>query len=448
MSDNHLLGPLFGSAAAQAIFSDLGRLQGMLDFEAALAKAEAACGVISADAPAPIAAKCRAELFDIDKLAKAAAKAGNTAIPLVKELTALVAKDAPDAARFVHWGATSQDAMDTGLVLQVRAGLGLIERDLTRLSAALATLAFAHKTTIEVGRTWMQHALPVTFGLRAAGWLDAVERHRERLAGLHPRLLVVQFGGAAGTLASLGDRGLAVSAALAQELKLDLPDMPWHTQRDRVAELATMLGLIVGTLGKMARDLSLLMQTDIAEAFEPSGEGRGGSSTMPHKRNPVTSAIVLSAATRAPGLVATMLSAMVQEHERGLGGWHAEWTALPELMVLTAGALAHMADTMSGLEIDPARMRANLDVTNGLIMAEAVSMALAAKIGKAQAHEQVEAASRKAVAEKRHLRQVLADDKAVAAQLSDAELDRLFDPQNYLGAAGDFINRVLNTRRK
>ena len=442
-----MLDQLLGSPVLGAIFSDRGRLQGMLDFEAALAAAEAEVGVIPAVAAEPIAGKCRAELFDMASLATATAAAGNPAIPLVKQLTALVAVDDATAAGFVHWGATSQDAMDSGLMLQLAQSLPHLEADLARLADALAELAAKHKLTPLPGRTWLQHALPITFGLKAAGWLDAIERHRARLADLRPRLLVLQFGGAAGTLAALGDKGLAVSAALAKRLGLTLPAMPWHAERDRLAEFGATLGTLTGTLGKMARDLSLLMQTDVAEAFEPAGEGRGGSSTMPHKRNPVTAAAVLAAATRAPGLVATLLAGMVQEHERGLGGWHAEWTALPELVVLTGGALTQMADTIAGLEIDAARMRANLEATHGLMLAEAVTMALGAKLGRQAAHQRVEAACRRAVTARQHLRQVLAADPDVTAELAPAELDRLFDPLNYLGAAVAFVDRVLAARR-
>ena len=442
----NLLGPLFGSAEAVALFADPARLQGMLDFEAALARAEGRLGVIPAAAATPIAAKCRAELFDMGELARATARAGNPAIPMVRRLTALVAAADADAARYVHWGSTSQDAMDTGLVLQLRGFLDLLEADLDRLGAALARLAEAHKATPLVGRTWLQQALPVTFGLKAAGWLDAIERHRERLSELRARALVLQFGGAAGTLAALGDRGLEVAEALAAELDLTLPLLPWHAHRDRLAETASALGLIVGTLGKMARDVSLLMQTEVAEAFEPAGEGRGGSSTMPHKRNPVTAAVVLAAATRAPGLVAIMLAAMVQEHERGLGGWHAEWDTLPELCSLAAGALRQMTETIEGLELDPVRMHANLEATHGLILAESVTMALGSRIGRLEAHELVERACRQAVATRRHLREVLAGDPAIAAHLSAADLDRLFEPLNYVGQAAAFVDRVLSSR--
>jgi 3-carboxy-cis,cis-muconate cycloisomerase len=443
-----LLDPLLGAPAVSAIFADRARLQAMLDFEAALAAAEARVGVIPAAAAPAIVGKCRAELFDAPALASAAARAGNLAIPMVKQLTALVAASDAEAARFVHWGATSQDAIDTGLVLQLRQALGPIEADLARLAEALAALAAAHKAMPLVGRTWLQQALPITFGLKAAGWLDAVERHRTRLAELKPRLLALQFGGAAGTLASLGDRGLAVAEALAQELQLTLPALPWHSARDRVAELAAVLGLVDGTLGKIARDISLMMQTELGEALEPAGEGRGGSSTMPHKRNPVACAVVLAAATRAPGLVATLLAAMVQEHERGLGGWHAEWVALPELVILTAGALTQLADMIAGLELHPERMRDNLEATHGLIMAEAVTMALAPKLGRLAAHERVEAACRRAVAEGRHLRDVLAADGAIAAELGADGLDRALDPRHYLGSAAALIERALAARRR
>jgi 3-carboxy-cis,cis-muconate cycloisomerase len=419
----------------------------MLDFEAALAAAEAKLGVIPETAAAAIAAECRVDRLDLAGFADDAARAGNLAIPLVKRLTASVAARDREAARFVHWGATSQDAIDTGLVLQLRSAVDAITSELARLAAALAALAAAQRGTVLVGRTWLQHALPITFGLKAAGWLDAVERHRRRLDALRPLLFVLQFGGAAGSLASLGDRGLAVAASLADELGLGLPDLPWHTERDRFAELGAVLGLITGTLGKIARDLSLLMQTEVGEAFEPAGAGRGGSSTMPHKRNPVTAAAVLAAATRAPGLVATLMAAMVQEHERGLGGWHAEWVVLPELAILTAGALSQTADAIAGLELDPARMRANLELTHGLIMAEAVTMALGAALGRLEAHHLVEAACRRAIAERRHLRDVLADEPAVASRLDGPALDRLFDPTGYLGVAEALIDRVLAARQ-
>ena len=442
------LDPLFRTDAMREIFSDHGRLQSMLDFEAALARAQVRCSVIPKAAALAIEAQCQAKLFDIEALARAAVPAGNTAIPMVKALTALVAKKDKQAAGYVHWGATSQDAMDTGLVLQLRDAIDLIDTDLVRLADALARLAKKHKRTLIAGRTWLQQASPVTLGLKAASALSAVERHRARLRESRARILVIQFGGAAGTLASLGDRGLDIAKALAADLKLGVPDIPWHAHRDRVAEVASTLGLLVGTLGKIARDVSLLMQTEVGEAFEPAAPGRGGSSTLPHKRNPVGCAVVLAAATKVPALVSVMLAAMVQEHERGLGNWHAEWETLPEICMLSAGALEQLTQVIEGLEVDTARMRHNLDATHGLILAEAVSAALAPKLGREAAHALIEDACRRAVEQDKPLREVLAKDAKVGKLLSAADLDRLFDPANYLGVSEQLVERVLASRTR
>jgi 3-carboxy-cis,cis-muconate cycloisomerase len=289
----------------------------------------------------------------------------------------------------------------------------------------------------------MQQALPTTFGFKTAGWLDALTRHRDRFSELRRRIQVLQFGGAVGTLAALDGKGLDTARAVASELHLELPDIPWHSHRDRIAEVATTMGLLSGTLGKIARDISLHSQTEVAELSEPSAEGRGGSSTMPHKRNPVTSAVVLSGAIRVPALVSTILTAMVQEDERGLGGWHSEWESLPEIIMLAGGALHHLAETLPGLTIHSEKMRENLDLTKGLIFAEAVTMALGSKIGRPQAHELVEAACRRATAAQKDLRAILAHDPVIAGQLSSADLDRLFDPQRYLGVSNLLIERVL-----
>jgi len=338
--------------------------------------------------------------------------------------------------------------IDTGLVLQLRDALQLIDTDLNQLADALAQLAGQYRATPMVGRTWMQHALPITFGLKAAGWLDAVQRHQDRLRESRARVLALQFGGAAGTLASLGAQGLQVAETLAADLQLALPDMPWHTQRDRVAEVATVLGLLVGTLGKMARDISLLAQTDVAEAAEPAAEGRGGSSTMPHKRNPVGCAVALAAAVRVPGLVAVMLSAMVQEHERALGGWQAEWDTLPQIVQLAAGALQQMRQVAAGLTVDADNMRHNLDTTHGQIMAEAITLAIGAKGGRMAAHQLVERACLLASQTGQHLRDVLVQDPAIATVLSVPELDRLLDPVGYTGQAAEFVERVLQSHQR
>jgi 3-carboxy-cis,cis-muconate cycloisomerase len=440
---NQWLDPLFTTDAMRAVFSDRGRLQGILDFEAALATVEARCGIIPRSAAQAITSQAKAELFDLVALARASALAGNTAIPVVKALTSRVAAVDQEAARYVHWGATSQDAMDTGLVLQSREALGLIEASLASLSGELTLLAEEHKLTPMAGRTWLVQASPTTFGLKAAGWYGAVQRVRFRLSSIRQRALVIQLGGAVGTLASLGDRGLEVAGGLAEELSLGLPDIPWHSSRDRGAELATSLGILVGSLGKIARDISLLSQTEVGEVFESHAPGRGGSSTMPQKRNPVGCAVVLAAAMRIPALVGIALGAMVQEHERGLGGWHAEWETLPEIFLLTAGAAEQILRVVQGLEIDSARMRTNLEATHGLIFAEAVSMSLAAKIGRQAAHELVERACETAVEHKRPLSEVLAKDQNVTAHLSLSELLNLFDPTAYLGSAGKLVDRAL-----
>jgi 3-carboxy-cis,cis-muconate cycloisomerase len=442
-----LLDPLFGAKEIDQIFADTARVQRMLDFEAALARAEAKVGVIPRSAAAPIGAKCRAELFDLNKLAQDAATAGNLAIPLVKQLTALVRKEDAEAARYVHLGATSQDVIDTGLVLQLRKALAWMVEQLEAICDRLAALSEEHRSTVMAGRTWMQHAVPIVFGLKTAGWLDAMTRHRERLSETRKRALVLQFGGAAGTLASLGTRGMEVGRAVGEELGLEYPAVPWHAHRDRMAEVATTLALLTGTLGKITRDVSMLTQTEVGELSEPAGEGRGGSSTMPQKRNPVACAVVLAAAERVPGLTSAVLAAMPQEHERGLGGWQAEWETLPEIVRLCGGALRWVLETMNGLEIHTDRMRENLDQTHGLIYAEAASMALASKVGKAAAHTILEGASRKALRDNKHLREVLAADANVKAQLSAGEIDQLFNPIKQLGASAQFIERAIAANR-
>jgi 3-carboxy-cis,cis-muconate cycloisomerase len=442
-----LLDELFSFSELQQILSDESRLQRMLDFEAALAKAEAQVGLIPEQAARKIAEHCRVEQFDLSPIAEHAAQAGNLAIPLVKALTEAVAKQDKDAAGFVHRGATSQDVIDTGLVLQLRDVFTVLDKDLTCLTQTLAALADQHRATPMVARTWMQQALPTTFGFVVAGWLDAILRHRRRLAECRPRVLALQFGGAAGTLAAFGERGPEIAKALAETLQLSLPATPWHTHRDRVGEAATFLGLLTGTLGKIARDISLHNQTEVAELFEPAVPGRGGSSTMPHKRNPVTCAIVLQAATRVPGLVSTILSALPQEYERGLGSWHAEWETLPEMLRLAGGALHHLTKMLAALEVDTEQMRRNLDATHGLIFAEAVSMALSKSMGKMPAHTHVERATQKARAENRNLKDVLRDDPSLRGHLSRADFDNLFDATNYLGSAEQFVQQVLARAR-
>lgn len=418
-------------------------LQHMLDFEHALARAEAAVGIIPASAVVSIAKACHAESFDRAVLAEAAVQAGNLAIPLVKMLTAKVAGADPSAARYVHWGATSQDVIDTATMLGLRAAINALIVDLDRAITGFARMAIQHRETAVVARTWLQHALPMPFGLKLAEYAAALHRSRRRLKRLRSETLALQFGGAAGTLAALGDNGLKVAEQLAQELSLPLPDAPWHTHRDRIADVAAALAILTGTCGKIARDISLMMQTDVAEAFEPAAEGRGGSSTMPHKRNPVAAARALAAATMAPNLAATIFAAQVQDHERSAGPWHAEWPTLPTLQLVTSGALSAIAEIAEGLDVDTARMRANLDMTQGLVMAEAVAMALAEKIGKGEAHHIVEAASRRAIETRQHLRSVLAEDTRVTTHIDIATLESLFDPMAYQGVSQTLIDRLL-----
>ena len=440
---NQLFDAYFTARDMREVFCDQGRVQAMLDFEAALARAEAHVGLIPQTAVAPIEAACRAGHYDFAALGEAIATAGNSAIPLVKALGKQIATTDADAERYVHLGATSQDVMDTGLVLQLRRALELIESDLAQLGETLSTQARRYVATPLAGRTWLQHATPVTLGMKIAGWLGAVTRSRQRLQELKPRLLVLQFGGASGTLAALGAQALPIANALATELHLTLPDQPWHTQRDRLVEFGSVLGLIAGSLGKLGRDISLLMQTEAGEVFEPSAPGKGGSSTMPHKRNPVGAAVLIGAATRVPGLLSTLFSAMPQEHERSLGLWHAEWETLPEICCLVSGSLKQALLVADGLEVDAERMARNLDLTQGLVLAEAVSIVLAQRVGRDTAHHLLEQCCKRAVAEQRHLRAVLGDESHVTAELSAAELDHLLDPAHYLGQARTWVERAV-----
>ena len=442
-----LLDLQLGTDDAEGLWTDRARLAGMLAFEAALARAEAGVGAIPATAVAPIAAGCHAELYDPDDLGRQAVEAGNPAIPLVRMLTLKVAERDAAAAGYVHWGATSQDAMDTGLVLQLRRFLEPLEAALQALRRALAERACAERDTPMAGRTWLQQGPPVTFGLKAAGWLDALQRHQQRLVELKPRLLTLQLGGAVGTLAALGERAGAVAKTLAADLGLGLPAVPWHALRDRLVEFAAWQGLLLGLLGKLARDLSLMMQNEVGEASEGGAAGRGGSSTMAHKRNPLSCAVILAAAGEAPGLVAALFAALPQEHERGLGNWQVEWQVLPRLCRLTLGAARAAGTLIENLQLDRRRMRENLALTQGLVLAEAVTMALGAALGRQKAHALIEGATRRARAEGVHLKAMLATLPEVRRVLDDDALDRLFQPDSYLGEAGRFVDAVLAKER-
>jgi 3-carboxy-cis,cis-muconate cycloisomerase len=425
------------------LFSDHSILAAMLEFEAALARAEASLGIIPPSAAEAIAAATRVENFDVASLAGQALPAGTLTIPLVHMLRERVSKHSPASADFVHYGATSQDVADTALILLLKRAQPIVERYLERLEEALFHRSEEHRHTAMLGRTLLQAAPPVTFGLKAAGWLAAVRRSRRRLESGFTEALVVQFGGATGTLAALEDQGLDVAKALAGELKLRLPEAPWHSQRDRLAELVSACAILTGSLGKMARDIGLLTQTEVAEVGEPAGEGRGGSSAMPHKHNPVGCTLTLAAANRMPGLVASFLASMVQEHERAAGGWQAEWPTVADVIQCTGLAIASMAEVAEGLSVDATRMRSNIEATHGVVFAEKALMLLAKKLGRNPAQKIVDRAVRLSLAKQRNLSEVLAEIPEVSRHLDREALRKLEVPEDYLGVTQSLIRSLL-----
>ncbi|HVC43478.1 MAG TPA: 3-carboxy-cis,cis-muconate cycloisomerase [Candidatus Binataceae bacterium] len=433
----------FSSAAMRHVFCDESRLQRYLDFESALARVQARLAMIPAPAAVEIGRNARVAILDLDALRARTELVGSPVVPIVEQLAA---NCAGDLGNWCHWGATTQDVTDTATVMQMRDALALIEDDLAAIADTLAGLAQRWRDTPMAGRTNLQQAVPITFGFKAAGYLAAIERHRVRLGELRPRVLVGQFGGAAGTLAALGTRGLEVQAALMDELGLGAPEIAWHTHRDRVAEVGGWLALVTGTLGKIATDIKLMMQTEVGEAFEPFAAGRGSSSTMPQKRNPVACTYILACAAMVRQQAAALFDAMVEDHERASGAWQIEWVAVPEIFMISAGALAHSRALLAGLEIDPLRMRANLDLSGGLMLAEAVMMALATPLGRQHAHDLVQTLGRRAGVASRPFIDLLAADPEVAAHLDRPALARLLDPANYLGLAGAMVDRVLARR--
>ncbi len=437
-STSGLFEPIVTTDALLAATGDGAWLQAMLDVEAALAGAEADAGIVPPEAAEAIVEACVADRFDPSEIGRAARLGGNPVIPLVQALREAVGA----ASGWVHWGATSQDILDSAAMLVTKRAFGLIDADLAGLAHGCADLAGAHRDTMMAGRTLLQHALPITFGLKAAGWLLAVVEVRARLDAVGGDL-AVQLGGAAGTLASLGDDGPAIVARLAIRLGLGEPLLPWHTNRRRLAEVAAALGAVSGTSAKIAMDVALLMQTEVGEAFEPSGPGRGGSSTLPHKRNPVGAAEVSAAARRAHALLPVMFGAMVQEHERGVGGWHAEWPTLTELLQLAGGAAAKARDTVEGLEVDTEAMGTNLERTAGRLLAERVTLTLSPRLGRDRADQVVGAALLATTGSGRSFEAALLDQPVVAEILSAAEVKALVDPAGYLGATGTFIDRAL-----
>jgi 3-carboxy-cis,cis-muconate cycloisomerase len=430
-----------------ALVGDHAVLQAMLRAEAALATAQAQVGLMPSAHAEAITAACRAGHFDPSVIGRQAAESGNPVVPLVRALTGVVRDRAGEnAAGWVHHGATSQDILDTAMVLVTRAALQAIILDLQDAAATASDLTRAHATTLMPGRTLLQQALPITFGLKAAGWLVALDDAAAALTNVADGL-PAQLGGAAGTLASLERRGTAVLGAYAQTLDLAEPVLPWHTARLPIASTAAAVGAAAGLIGKIALDLVLLAQTEVAEMIEDAA-GRGGSSTMPHKRNPVAAIAAIAGARRTPGLVATLLAAMPQEHERAAGNWHAEWAPLRELLVATGSAAAWLAESLRSLRVDPERMRANLELTGGLLLAERITTALRPILGRLAAHELVETACRRATGQQRTLLDELLDTPAVVDALGPERIRSLLDPSGYLGSTQELIERALQRHTK
>jgi len=439
--DSELFRDMFGTAEMRAIFSDAGYLARCLEVEAALARAQAGIGMIPAAAAKEISAKANPACLDLARLKRETEVVGYPILPLVKQLAAACGGD---AGGYVHWGATTQDIMDTAVVLQLRSAFELMEADLDAILTSLASLARRFRDTPMAGRTHLQQALPITFGYKAAVWRAPLARHRERLAQLRPRVLVGQFGGAAGTLASLGTQGLEVRAALMGELRLGEPDITWHVARDGLTEAVLFTGLVTGSLAKIASDVMMMMSTEFGEVFEPFEHGRGASSTMPQKRNPISSELIAASAKLVRQHCALMLDAMVQDFERATGPWHAEWIALPESFIATSGALKQAKLMLAGLSVDEARMKHNLGLTSGLIVAEAVMMGLAPKLGRQVAHDIVYDACRTSAETGRPLLDILSVHPEVSPHVDLAELKRLLDPCNYLGSAAAMVDRSLS----
>ena len=437
--DNRFLGSLFSTEAMRAVFADTATLARYTDTEIALATAQGQLGLIPAEAAHAIAQQAQQVSLDMDRLQRETHNVGYPILPLVHQL----AEGLGPAGKYLHWGATTQDIMDTALVLQIRQGLTLLEHDLRAISVQLRRLSHTYRDTPMAGRTHLQHALPTTFGLKTAIWLGMVERNLERLQQLRPRVLVGQFAGAGGTLASLGEHGLDVQAEMMKVLGLGVPDTTWHTARDGLAETAQWLGLVTMSLAKMALDVSLMMANEFSEVFEPFVQGRGASSTMPQKRNPISCEVMIGAAKTVRHLAGLALDGAVQDFERATGPWQAEWVALPEAFLHTAGAVSQALFMLSGLEVDTVRMRQNLDSTGGLIVAEAVMMGLAPDLGRNEAHDVVYAACRSALEHKRTLADVLKSMPDVTQHVSTDRIDYLCDPIHYLGTAPQMVDRAL-----
>ena len=442
--DSAVFRDIFSTEAMRSVWSDENRTQKYLDIEAALARVQGRLGIIPTEATDEIVSHCLVGQIDMPKLKQQTERIGYPVLGVVSQLNALCRDK---LGEYCHWGATTQDITDTATVLQIREGLAIVEEDLAALSASLARLAQRHRDTPVVGRSNLQQAIPVTFGYKMATILAAVERHRERLYQLKPRVLVGEFGGACGTLASIEKGALETQAGLMEELGLGQPAIAWHTVRDSIAEVGAFLGLVGGTLGKISMDIKLMMQTEVGEVYEPFAHGRGSSSTMPQKRNPISSCYIHAAVSVVRQHAAALMDAMIADHERSTGPWEIEWISLPEIFCLMAGALKQTRFMIDGLEVDEARMRANIDMTNGLVMSEAVMMGLGPYIGREYAHDLVYDICRESIRRGRPLLDLLAENPEIARHVDRAQLARMCDPVNYLGQAGVMVDRALAMRR-
>ena len=442
--DSAVFRDIFTTQAMRNVFSDENRVQKYLDFEAALARAQARLKIIPQEAADEVVKHCDAKEYDMAKLKEATERIGTPVLPVVRQLVKLC-KDG--LGEWSHWGATTQDITDTATVLQLREALAIVETDINAIADALAALAKKYRDTPMAGRSNLQQAVPITFGYKMATLLAGFERHKQRLAELKPRVLVGEFGGAAGTLSSLGKDGLRVQVELMKELQLGQPAIAWHTVRDCIAEVGCFLGLVTGSCGKIAFDVKLLMQTEVEEVYEPFHQGRGSSSTMPQKRNPISSVYITAQTAMVRQLVAALLEAMIEDHERATGPWEIEWIALPEIFMLSAGAISQTRFLVEGLQVNEKKMRANLDITNGLIMSEAVMMGLGAAMGRNRAHDVVYDVCREVVKTGRPLLDLLEENKEISKHADGKMLAKLVDPANYLGVAGEMVDRVLAMRK-
>ena len=439
--DSLIFQGIFSTDEMRSVWSDENRTQHYLDIEAALAKVQGKLGIIPQEAADEIVSHCRLDQIDMAELRRQTERIGYPIIAVVNQINALC-RDG--LGEFCHWGATTQDITDTATVLQIREALDLVDDELTAISAGLARLAREHRDTPMIGRSNLQQAIPVTFGYKMAGLLSAIERHRERLGQLRERVLVGEFAGAAGTLASLETGAMETQAGLCAELGLQQPVIAWHTIRDNIAEFGTFLGLVGGTLGKLSMDVKLMMQTEVGEVFEPFAHGRGSSSTMPQKRNPISSCYIHAAISVVRQHAAALMDAMVADHERSTGPWEIEWIVLPEAFCLMAGALKQARSVVEGLEVDPEAMRRNIDLTGGLVMSEAVMMGLGPYLGREYAHDLVYDLCREAVTQRRPLLDLLAENEEISKHLDRDALAKLLDPANYLGQSGVMVDRVLD----